>query len=435
MSSQFQKSKDLSSRAVDGNKGLRTPDCILSDSGQRQAWWQVDLGAEQSLSYIRINYQKKLTDMEARVRLVGGRSEGSGRIEFVHQNIWGTVCDDMFHAKDGAVACVMAGYLPDNVKVREEAYFGAGRGPIWLDDLDCTGEEIDLTTCKNAFREPPNCRHNEDVGVECSVGSTMAGFQIFVSNSKDWWRGHKCFHYTDITAPPSVMNVTCPNHGRYVTFYNERNTSEVYPLTYSKFAYVQLCELEVFGCPSGQYAPDCKRKCPINCDLDRCDIKNGNCFACKDGYIGQRCETECTKGQFGKNCSLTCGNCLYEEPCNFIDGACAKGCSQGWKGFYCNETCNAGFYGLKCTESCSIHCTNPMSCDHVTGNCAESCKDGWEGEKCDKECKALKYGEKCQYSCGHCVNREICNHVTGECSNGCALGWKGDVCDKGYVVI
>lgn len=55
----------------------------------------------------------------------------------------------------------------DNVKVREEAYYGPGRGPILLDDLMCIGNETDLTSCGNAFQSQPNCRHNEDVGVEC----------------------------------------------------------------------------------------------------------------------------------------------------------------------------------------------------------------------------------------------------------------------------
>lgn len=50
--------------------------------------------------------------METRIRLVGGRSESSGRIELYHNGGWGTVCDDLFDEKDGAVACVMAGYLP-----------------------------------------------------------------------------------------------------------------------------------------------------------------------------------------------------------------------------------------------------------------------------------------------------------------------------------
>lgn len=75
----------------------------------------------------------------------------------------------------------------------------------------------------------------------------MAGFKIFVSGSKEWQTGHECYHHSDLTAPPDVMNVTCATHGRYVTFYNERKASTVYPLTYSKFAYIQLCEMEVLG--------------------------------------------------------------------------------------------------------------------------------------------------------------------------------------------
>lgn len=75
----------------------------------------------------------------------------------------------------------------------------------------------------------------------------MAGFKIIVSDTKDWRGGHVCFHHNDLTAPSSVKNVTCPVHGRYVTFYNERNATDVYPLIFSKFAYIQLCELEVLG--------------------------------------------------------------------------------------------------------------------------------------------------------------------------------------------
>ena len=58
------------------------------------------------------------------------------------------------------------------MKVREEAYFGSGSGPILLDDLMCVGNETDLTSCGNAFLNRPNCRHNEDVGVECQGMST-----------------------------------------------------------------------------------------------------------------------------------------------------------------------------------------------------------------------------------------------------------------------
>lgn len=44
--------------------------------------------------------------------MVGGDRVGSGRVELLGDSGWGTVCDDLFDVKDGAVACVMAGFLP-----------------------------------------------------------------------------------------------------------------------------------------------------------------------------------------------------------------------------------------------------------------------------------------------------------------------------------
>lgn len=51
-------------------------------------------------------------DTDSRIRLVGGGRVGSGRVELLGDSGWGTVCDDLFDVKDGAVACVMAGFLP-----------------------------------------------------------------------------------------------------------------------------------------------------------------------------------------------------------------------------------------------------------------------------------------------------------------------------------
>ena len=45
--------------------------------------------------------------------------------------------------------------------------FGSGVGPIWLDDVECDGTEIELANCpRNAFGDQ-NCRHSEDAGVIC----------------------------------------------------------------------------------------------------------------------------------------------------------------------------------------------------------------------------------------------------------------------------
>ena len=47
------------------------------------------------------------------------------------------------------------------------AYFGAGTGPINMDNVQCTGNEEFLTNCN--FSSIHNCYHYEDAGVTCGV--------------------------------------------------------------------------------------------------------------------------------------------------------------------------------------------------------------------------------------------------------------------------
>ncbi len=44
------------------------------------------------------------------VRLTGGRTNNTGRLEVCFNNLWGTVCDDQFGAPDARVACRQLGF-------------------------------------------------------------------------------------------------------------------------------------------------------------------------------------------------------------------------------------------------------------------------------------------------------------------------------------
>ena len=46
--------------------------------------------------------------------------------------------------------------------------FGAGSGPIFLDDVQCVGSETCLFNCAHDGIGVNNCDHNEDAGVVCS---------------------------------------------------------------------------------------------------------------------------------------------------------------------------------------------------------------------------------------------------------------------------
>jgi len=109
--------------------------------------------------------------VEADVRLVGGATVLEGRVEIHHDGTWGTVCDDRFTSDDAAVVCRQLGYTGG--EARRRAAFGAGTGMIWMDDVDCAGNESRLTDCPFGGWGLDNCRHSEDVGVSCGAASSM----------------------------------------------------------------------------------------------------------------------------------------------------------------------------------------------------------------------------------------------------------------------
>ncbi len=47
------------------------------------------------------------------------------------------------------------------------SHVGSGTGKIWLDDVQCTGSEEQLTDCSHRAWGKSNCVHMEDVGVKC----------------------------------------------------------------------------------------------------------------------------------------------------------------------------------------------------------------------------------------------------------------------------
>ncbi|KFQ69356.1 Macrophage receptor MARCO, partial [Phaethon lepturus] len=90
----------------------------------------------------------------------GGRR---GRVEVFHQGSWGTICDDGWSVQDATVVCRMLGYN------RAVSAFTAtaGTGQIWLDDVNCRGNERSIFDCPKPDWGVNNCSHNEDAGLEC----------------------------------------------------------------------------------------------------------------------------------------------------------------------------------------------------------------------------------------------------------------------------
>ncbi|MFN3201073.1 MAG: scavenger receptor cysteine-rich domain-containing protein [Bradymonadia bacterium] len=98
------------------------------------------------------------------VRLVGGEGPRNGRVEIYVNGEWGTVCDDLWNLPDADVACRQLGY-PGAVEAIQR--FGGGEGQIWLDDVQCEGDEERLLQCPATPLGGHNCGHVEDAGMTC----------------------------------------------------------------------------------------------------------------------------------------------------------------------------------------------------------------------------------------------------------------------------
>ena len=53
------------------------------------------------------------------LRLAGGNIQNEGRVEICMDNVWGTVCDDLWNGNDATVVCRQLGYSPQGQKLRQ----------------------------------------------------------------------------------------------------------------------------------------------------------------------------------------------------------------------------------------------------------------------------------------------------------------------------
>ena len=104
------------------------------------------------------------------VRLVNGDIPEEGRVEFCHNDDWGTVCDDSWDDDDARVVCRQLGLSsPDQRALAfSRARFGEGFGPTFLDEVRCAGTESRLVDCPSNGIGHEDCSHSEDAGVSCT---------------------------------------------------------------------------------------------------------------------------------------------------------------------------------------------------------------------------------------------------------------------------
>ncbi|MBN3294788.1 C163A protein, partial [Polypterus senegalus] len=135
------------------------------------------------------------------LKLVNGTSVCDGRLEIFSNGSWGTVCDDSWDLPDANVVCRQL-QCETAVNAITPVSYGPGTGHIWMDAVHCQGNESFLWNCTHQGWGQHDCRHKEDVGVNCSgfkilrlTNGCSGQLQVFYNNS---W-GSVCANKMDET--------------------------------------------------------------------------------------------------------------------------------------------------------------------------------------------------------------------------------------------
>ncbi|PKN45060.1 MAG: hypothetical protein CVU59_10090, partial [Deltaproteobacteria bacterium HGW-Deltaproteobacteria-17] len=131
----------------------------------KNAWGSEDCSASEAVGLSCSIY------VAGDIRLVDGTTRNHGRVEILHNNLWGTVCDDNLESAGTTqtnfinVACRQLNY---NTTGTFDLNVTGGEDPISMDDVTCTGAEAGLSACTFGGWNVHNCSHVEDSGFTCT---------------------------------------------------------------------------------------------------------------------------------------------------------------------------------------------------------------------------------------------------------------------------
>lgn len=107
-----------------------------------------------------------------KIRLVSDDSTTlpKGRVEIVHNGMWGRICSDGWGKAESDVLCRQ---LYNSTSEPHSGDFGVGSGPIYLRNIRCEGNERDILDCPNSGWGNYQC-NGPDAFVVCRGGLRLA---------------------------------------------------------------------------------------------------------------------------------------------------------------------------------------------------------------------------------------------------------------------
>ena len=114
------------------------------------------------------------------IRLLGGSSVGSGRVEIRVNNVWAQICADLWNINDALVVCRYLGFNTTQ-QVPLGNVFGVSTTGYWATQMRCGGQENDLNQCHYTeyINQPAEtCSVGYPANVQC-LGKPLPIISIF----------------------------------------------------------------------------------------------------------------------------------------------------------------------------------------------------------------------------------------------------------------
>ncbi|XP_038582841.1 scavenger receptor cysteine-rich type 1 protein M130-like [Micropterus salmoides] len=357
------------------------------------------------------------------LKLVNGTDRCSGRVEVLHDGQWGTVCDDEWDIRDAQVVC-RAMDCGTAQTAKSGAFFGQGHGDIWLDDVNCVGNETSLLHCQHPTLGENNCGHGEDASVVCSA-------TIRLINGTDQCSGRVEFHHGGHWSPAYNINwgmnearvvcreMNCGDPVKVSGSFGEGSELRGYKVSCrGDENSLSLCTLREYTRSSNNRVEEAAVECSGNVKLSG---GHSRCVGRVDfydkGHWGSVCGESWDVNDASVVCrQLDCGRVhqittiadyghgtgqtwIDQIECNGLESTLAQ-CPQRP---FTDRTCNiTSVAGVVCAGSLEVRLAN--SKDECTGRVEVRHGDVWQ-TVCDSDWTLSKAEVVCeQLQCGHALN-------------------------------
>ncbi|XP_056003380.1 uncharacterized protein LOC125662467 [Ostrea edulis] len=140
------------------------------------------------------------------------------------------------------------------------------------------------TTCESL--EGRQISFRIDLGKAYSIKSSVLTFKGYYSgnttlqyhdDSNDW--PHYVYK-TFVTEIPQRVEFDVQRTGKLIVYDFRKHMTDALEF--------EFCEIGIYGCETDHFGSDCQQ-CIKNDNCEVCDVNNGECYVCKEGYTGPNC--------------------------------------------------------------------------------------------------------------------------------------------------